>query len=394
MDRLRSLLGTGEFPGGLVLCLSICLVGTFTPLKSAVADARVEHGMLEILTQAEQAKRQQLYDEALKHFQHAQRLIHVEDGVLSPEQNPILEQMAIIHLAQGSFANGNRMMEFQHRVVGVSSNYSAEAVAPSWQTLGEWYQKTLQPRKSQHAFEKALEIMDENGLPQGELASIHLGMLKNEYLMVACCDIETALSELEGVSLSAEQWLELGDLAMLAGEHKKAAMFYGKSSATLPATPIGVKRIDHMARVYVEATLERRSRMSIVTSAEMTPTQLVGAPLPFCESRLVDITGDDDYSSYSIDMKFDVTQKGKVRRAKVIESNAPSSVNALLRDQLNAVTYRPALMEGEVQKTKLKITQQFDSSGQGAVKHKSATQLGCVAAARALEQEPIVAGIR
>ena len=69
----------------------------------------------------------------------------------------------------------------------------------------------------------------------------------------------------------------------------------------------------------------------------------------------MDITGDDDYSSYSIDMKFDVTPEGKVRRAKVIESNAPSSVNALLRDQLNAVTYRPALMEGEVQKTKLKI---------------------------------------
>ena len=108
MDRLRSLLGTGEFPGGLVLCLSICLVGTLTPLKFAVADARVEHGMLEILTRAEQAKRQQLYDEALKHFQHAQRLIHVEDGVLSPEQNPILEQMAIIHLAQGSFANANQ----------------------------------------------------------------------------------------------------------------------------------------------------------------------------------------------------------------------------------------------------------------------------------------------
>ena len=395
MDRLRSLLGAEKFSRSFVLYLSVCLMTGLSFYSTSIhADARVQHGLFQIVEQAEEAAQLQQYDDALAHYRHAQRLIHVEDGVFSPQQNPILEQMAVIHLAQGSFADANRMMEFQHRIVGEVSNYSPEAIAPSWQTLGRWYQKTLQPKKSQRAFQQALDIMETHGMPMGEVAGIHLSMLMNDYLMVACCDIETVMVELDGMSLSAEQWLELGDLAMLAGEHKEARAFYAKSNVTLPATPIGVKRIDHMARAYVEATLERRSRMSIVTSAELTPTQLIGAPLPFCESRLVDISGDDDYFNYSMNVSFAVNHAGKVRGVKMIESNAPGSINALMRDQLNGITYRPELVNGEVKKTRLTITQQFDASSQNALKHQSAAQLGCVAAARALEQDAFLAGIR
>lgn len=348
----------------------------------------------DLLLEAKAAMQAKEFDVAIDHFQHAQHLIHREEGVYSPSQNQILEQLALIQLEQGSFARANKMMELQHRIVGEATDYSPEAMALSWRTLGRWYQETMQPKKSQSAFEEALALMKEHSLPQSELASVYLGMLKNEYLMVACCDIDNAKSQLEQMDLTAEQWLHFGDLALLAGEYEQARSFYLNSDATLPATPIGADRIDKMAGGYVEAMLQKQNRNSLLTSAEMTPTQLVGAPLPLCESRIADLAGKIDYTNFNINMNFAVTEQGKVRKLKVTETNAPRLVRNLVRKQLQNMRYRPALSNGEPQYSKLEVTQQFDHlATRGPAEQRIAAQLGCVAAARALEKDVLVAKI-
>lgn len=388
----RSRFSLGRLAAGcwtLSLCFFLAL-----PSNAARPDRNVSPDLTDIVSGAEAAMGERDFDTALDLFQHAQHLIHREAGVLSAQQNPILEKMAIIYLANGSFAKANNMMELQHRIVRHESSDSPEATAPSWQTLGHWYQKTLQPKKSQEAFATALALMKDHSLPRGEIASIQLHMLKNQYLLVGCCDIEAALAELQGHQLSSEQWLELGDLALLAGEQEHALNFYRNSAATVPATPIGVSRIDHMARTYVEATLDRRSRMGIVTSAEMTPTQLVGAPLPVCESRLADISGQGDYSDFSMDLEFRVTETGDVRKVKVLSGNAPRAVKSLVRAQLRSVTYRPELVAGVAKTSEILVSQEFDKLAHlGPSEQRSATQLGCIAAARALEQDLFVVGV-
>lgn len=358
------------------------------------ADTALEPTVSDLLLEAKAAMQEKEFAAAIDHFQHAQYLIHREEGVLSPEQNHILEQLALIQLEQGSFAAANNMMELQHRIVGESSGFSPEAMAPAWRTLGQWYQKTMQPKKSQSAYKEALAIMKEHSLPERELASVYLSILKNEYLMVACCDIDNAKAELEKMDLTAEQWLHFGDLALLAGEYEQAQSFYLKSDATLPATPIGADRIDKMAGGYVDAMLQKRSRNSMLTSAEMTPTQLVGAPLPLCESRIADLAGKIDYTNFNINMDFVVNQQGKVRKLRVTETNAPRLVRNLVRKQLQNMRYRPALLNGEPQLTRLEVTQAFDHlATRGPAEQRIAAQLGCVAAARALERDVLVAKV-
>lgn len=387
MNRSRSSLGCCLQSACFLLCLFSALT---LPAQAMQNTAQFD----ELIAKAQVARLDKNYEEALELLRHAQHLIHREEGVLSSRQNPILEQMAVVHLARGSFAEANKMMEMQHRIITHESNESPEAMAPSWQMLGQWYQRTLQPRKSQKAFAKALEIMRGFALPRGEVANVQLAMLKNEYLLVGCCDFDAALASLEGLELNSEQWLALGDLALLAGEQRRAMGYYKNSGASVPATQIGVGRIDHMARSYVSATLERRSRMSIVTSAEMTPTQLVGAPLPLCESRLADIAGQDDYSSFAMDLDFVVTTHGEVKKVKVSNNTAPRLVRTLVREQLTSVTYRPELVAGEARPVKLSVSQQFDRlAEQGPAEQRSATQLGCLAAARALEQDLFVVGV-
>lgn len=388
MDRVRSLLGAFSFSAS-TLCLLVML-------SAPVHGSRLaEPSFFEVLSEADESMKLRDYELAMDRLQLAQYMVHREDGVLSARQNIVLEKMATIYLAQGSFSDANKMMELRHRSVAHSSNNSPEALVPSWQKLGHYYQRTLQPKKSQSAYQEALTLIKEHGLPQGEMAKIQLAMLKNQHLLVTCCDIETARQELANVSLSKAQWLELGDLAMLARQYDEAELFYAKSGASLTAAPIGVNRIDHMARSYVQATLERRSRMSIITSAEMTPTQLVGAPLPLCESRVADISGQDDYASYAMEFDFLVNKQGKVRRVKKLSSNAPSAVTALVREQLAGIRYRPELVAGRLQEAKVKLKQQFNkTTTASSLEQQVATQLGCVAAAHALEQNVFVAGLR
>lgn len=363
--------------------------------STSFADTAVEPTISGLLLEAKAAMEAKEFEVAADHFQHAQYLIHIEEGVYSTSQNQILQQLARIQLEQGSFARANRMMELQHRIIGESSDFAPEAMAPSWRALGRWYQETMQPKKSQSAFKAALVIMKEHSLPQSELASVYLSMLKNEYLLVACCDIDHAKSQLEEMDLSVEQWLHFGDLALLAGEYEQARSFYVKSDATLPATPIGADRIDKMAGGYVDAMLQKRGRNSMLTSTEMTPTKLVGAPLPLCESRIADLAGKIDYTNFNINMNFVVNEQGKVRKLKVTETNAPRLVRNLVRKQLQNMRYRPALTNGEPQLTKLEVTQEFDHlATRGPAEQRIAAQLGCVAAARALERDVIVAKVR
>ncbi len=361
---------------------------------TALADPAQEPTTSVLLEQAKAAMQDKALDVAMDYYHHAQHLIHREEGVYSPGQNPILEQLALIQLELGSFAGANKLMELQHKIVGESSGYAPEAMAPSWVTLGHWYQKTMQPKKSQMAFKTALALMETHSLPQGELATVYLGMLRNEYLMVGCCDIDNTMAQLEEMDLSTEHWLRLGDLALLAKEEQQARSFYLKSGATLPATPIGADRIDKMARGYVDAMLQKENRNSMVTSAQMTPTQLVGAPLPLCESRVADLSGKIDYTNFHINLDYVVTEEGKVKRLKVGETNAPRLVRNLVRKQLQNMRYRPALVNGEPQHTQLEVTQQFDHlATRGPAEQRIAAQLGCVAAARALERDVLVAKI-
>ncbi|MFT6753345.1 MAG: hypothetical protein ACJA2O_003538 [Candidatus Azotimanducaceae bacterium] len=384
---------------GLVRCKSTLISKLIISMllfygTTSLADTTPEPTIPVLLLEAKTAMQAKEFDVAIDHFQHAQYLIHFEEGVYSPSQNQILQQLARIQLEQGSFARANKMMELQHRIIGESSGFSPEAMAPSWRTLGRWYQKTMQPKKSQSAFKEALAIMKEHSLPQSELASVYLSMLKNEYLLVACCDIDYAKSQLEEMDLTVEQWLHFGDLATLAGEYEQARSFYLKSDVTLPATPIGADRIDKMAGGYVDAMLQKRGGNSMLTSAVMTPTQLVGAPLPLCESRIADLAGKIDYTNFNINMNFVVNEQGKVRRLKVTETNAPRLVRNLVRKQLQNMRYRPALSNGEPQLTKLEITQEFDHlATRGPAEQRIAAQLGCVAAARALERDVIVAKV-
>ena len=384
-----------SWPRAKALCGKMALCLSFMLALPAFSDEQLESNIEQLLAGAQKSVQLKDVEAALDQYQHAQHLIHREDGVLSARQIPILEMMALIHLEQGSFANANRMMELQHRIVGEVSNHSAESMAPSWQTIGQWYQRTLQPRKSQKAFKQALSIIEQYGLPRSELSSIKLAMLKNEYLLASCCDMEEAISGFDAYELSAQQLLELGDLSLLAGDSKTARRFYRRSNITLPASPIGVARIDHLARTYVEAVLDRRSRMSIVTSAEMTPTRLVGTPVAVCESRIADVSGRHDYTEFSINLAFVVTDKGKLRKLKMLDSSAPTAVNALFRKQLQSIRFRPELINGLPQNARVVINQQFDQLAlQGPAEQRAGTQLGCVAAARTLEQSALFADLR
>ena len=361
---------------------------------ATLADTATEPTIPGLLKQAKTAMQDKELDVAMDHYHHAQHLIHREEGVYSPSQNQILEQLALIQLELGSFAGANKLMELQHKIVGESSGYDPEAMAPSWVILGQWYQKTMQPKKSQAAFTHALALMEEHSLPQGELATLYLGMLRNEYLLVGCCDIDNAMAQLEEMDLTSEQWLHFGDLALLAKEDEQARSFYLKSGATLPATPIGADRIDKMARGYVDAMLQKENRNTMLTSAEMTPTQMVGSPLPLCESRVADLSGKIDYTNFHINLDYVVTEEGQVRRLKVRETNAPRLVRNLVRKQLQNMRYRPALVNGEPQHTRLEVTQQFDHlATRGPAEQRIAAQLGCVAAARALERDVLVAKV-
>ena len=393
MDRSRSSLEVERLPVSFALCLLFCFALLMVaPISHAKQKSEVK--LPQLLHEARLAVEAEEYDAALDLYRHAQHLLHREYGVLSPRQNELLEQMAKIYLAQGSFSDANNMMELRHRSIAAASNESAEAMLPAWQALGNWYQKTLQPKKSQRAFHAALEIIEAHGMPEAELATIHLAMLKNEYLLVQCCDLDAAKDVVHDLSLTTEQWLELGDLALLAGQHKEAELFYFKSGATLAATPIGTRRIDHLARTYVQATLDRRSRMSILTSAEMTPTQLVGAPLPMCESRVADISGKQGYENFTMDISFKVNRRGMVRGVKVAQSSAPGSIDGLLRKQMASLIYRPELQEGQVRSSKVTFNQRFDRlANPGPAEQRAATMLGCVAAARALESDIFVVGV-
>ena len=159
------------------------------------------------------------------------------------------------------------------------------------------------------------------------------------------------------------------------------------------ATPrfLGISRTDRMTRAYADAikTSRYHNMTSFSPRKKVKPGQLIGSPMPLCESQMHNLVGQADYSKYTVRLSMQITAGGHAKRVRVVESNAPATLGNLVAKLYGVSRFRPVVdAQGRAQKNDIEVTQTFaqpDATSNVFPHSDVATAHGCFALSRYFE---------
>ena len=308
---------------------------------------------------------------AREHFLRAQQEMHKQEGVWTLSQLPIVDHLSEIALRDNDIRTADRVQRYRLKIVSRNFGPDSAEVARAMGTLGNYQQMLARYTRADELFSQASQIDT-----PGEHNPAASAILFNQYLKGFCCkdrllqDARRAIHKAGNLD-SAERaalLIDLGDVAIMAGEPDASARMYrdavhvSEPVADRLAKPafLGISRKDRMTRTYVDAIHKSRhyDQQRLFADHTIKPGQLVGSPMPMCESRLQDVVGGDDYGAYRIRLGMEIHTNGRARKIRVIESNAPTEMDRLVKKLYGISRFRPA-SNGENKTQTIEITQTF-----------------------------------
>lgn len=317
-----------------------------------------------LASQADDARAMEFYESALN-------ILHRQEGVYSEKQAKILNQMAYLSAGFGDIERTTSLYRLRHEVH--VRNYGAQDASSidAQLDLGYWFQGIGRYEDALTTFKEALGNAKASGKLLWQAAN---GILYTQYLNGTCCDEDLLASSLVALLQDPATdhhermtaTLLNADLQIMSGERSAVGTYedYLSLNSNISNTNVeilGVSRIGRMKRAYVSAANENRTRGEpSLASRYVAAGELIGSPLPFCAAQLSQMRTDVPLSEIQIHAKVVLSDRGKVKKLRIVESNAPTLVNRLFREVLRTTRFRPAMIDGEVTTAKVDIYQKFD----------------------------------
>ncbi|MBV1878398.1 MAG: tetratricopeptide repeat protein [Pseudomonadales bacterium] len=317
-------------------------------------------------------------DAALDNFQQAQHIVHRLDGVKSIEQDALLNWMSIVQIRRQDLKAANTLQRFRYENYRFNYGEDSAETVPSLLVLAKWFQTSAQYTDSAKAYKRAINIIERNHLPTATLQQSLSGLANIHYLKGQCCADDYMAQRAKLVSNDADfdnteksqAYIDAADMSLMhRGEQQPALLYkeawhYGgdiNSSTYGKPSILGISRIDRMIKAYRP---EKNNVTTIYTqnseeTQNRTNVQIVGAPLQLCAAEIKDLAKNHDYSKYVVDMNFAVTAEGRATNIKVVDTNAPSSINQLMRRIVQLYRFRPKLADGVPVEEQMQLRQTF-----------------------------------
>ena len=318
--------------------------------------------------------------QAMDMYESALNILHRQQGVHTPKQIEILNRMAPLTAGLGDLDRTTRFYRFRHEVHRQNFGDRDSSTVEAQLDLGYWLQGIGSYSEAKATFTNILDTLG----PDPSLGKLRWraanAILFTQYLNGTCCDDELLASSLEDlINDPATDQSELltgtllkADLQIMGGERSAIGTYqdYGELNETLhqPSAQVellGISRLDHMIRAYLETAMDssvRQHSARTLNASNYPPGTLLGSPMPFCANQVNELAKGKQLDQLEIHAKVTLTERGKVKKIRIVESNAPRALNGLFRDILRSTRFRPAMIEGEVARADLDIHQRFDNS--------------------------------
>ena len=365
---------------------------------------------------ADEQLRQGYMAEAEDTLQRAQHVAHRNEGVYTPRQYPIIDQLAAIRMDEDKPVSANQLHKFKFHLA--TRHYEGIDALDAHHQLTDWYLVTGQYVRARTLMKKAIDLIEEEA---GENDLRKVEALRKESMArrlegICCADrpIRKAIELLEesGVDnpdLERELFRGLGDALIVRSRGKEAAEIYAKAAgmgvtSTEPEllamgkaladgenprklmykvrNDVSGTRVDRMTRAEeLAAGNEEPQRFTVPgeyansfgillrdaharVATDEHSDDIIGTPFQFYLDQvrtIVPLRLEDpaDMARIAITFEFTVTEQGKVRDLVIAESNAPKRLNRMMREVMQRARFRPVIVDGEPVRTENHVLTQY-----------------------------------
>lgn len=349
------------------------------------------------------------YDKSLEVLRRAQHITHRQSGVYSLDQLDIVDWITQINLRKNQFQEADAQQRFYYTINKNNFGEDDPRIIPALTKLGYWYRQSGQYPSALAAFRRTLDLMEELQ-PTAEMELIKLlnAIASTLYLKGSCCADEPLARVLDLVvnspsadkSDELEALIHLADMNLIQKRHEKAKKLYrqawnmvasdttisqkGKDLFSMP-TRLGVNKTGDVVTAYRLAkngyalpesvgtdivhisNPGKKSRKSASVNERYPGSrQLVGEPLALCYPQVLDLArlkNADNLDTFYMHLDFTVSQKGKVIKVVVIDSNTPYKLGRFIKNMLSNTRFRPRFAAGEPVLTEhVELHQTFESA--------------------------------
>ena len=295
-------------------------------------------------------------EEAREALRQAQHLTHRDDGVYSPDQLPMVNQLVKLSFQNGNVMDADQQQFFTLRVSERAFGRESEALLPTLGKLGRYFaQRAVTSSQSEREklfrttfelYDRAIKIIEDNYGP-------------NDLRLVNSLQGVAQARLMQRANSKSEQALE-------------RALFVIESNPTTDL-PDRIDAIIKMGDLYTLTSDSRASEtyLRAWNLMEENPdynwlkTQTFGAPTRLYPSAqsvvyLDRMPSKADGSELFIDAEYTVRTDGKVGDVKLLAKNVPNEQVRRLRSHLSVARFRPRIVNGEIVETaNLIINQTF-----------------------------------
>ncbi len=370
------------------------------------------------------AEQQQLgyFDEAEETLEWAQNVLHRNEGVHTPRQFPVLDQLAELRLEDKDPVKADRLHKFKFFLA--TRHFEDLDRVPAYFELTDWYLRTGQYIRSRRLMEDAIELIQQTGSDTDlRLIEAHRNISRARRLAGMCCSEKPLLEALAILDLQPDTntdlrraiTRDLADSLVIHNKPQQALVHYQQAVAMgltndeprLLSMSGKLKVAERQRRDYyavkkdspfnvrfekmtdeealsadnqepqtfvVPDGLSNRFGVAIrdshtrVTNDEFSK-EVIGKPFQFYLEQLrllvpIKLESSEEMSALEVRLSFSVLPTGRTDNVKIEQSNAPRRLNRMLRDTVKRARYRPALVEGvPVATHNVEVVQVFRRSG-------------------------------
>lgn len=293
-------------------------------------------------------------EEARQALRQAQHITRRDDGVYSPDQLPMVNQLFVLSLQNGNVMDADKQQFFTLRVSERAFGRESEALLPTLEKLGRYfayravtssqfedpdmrYQQEGLFRTTFELYDRAIKIIEDNYGP-------------NDLRLVNSLQGVSQARLMQRANSKSEQALE-------------RALFVIESNPTTDL-PDRIEAIIKMGDLYTRTSDSRASEtyLRAWNLMEENPdynwlkTQAFGAPTrlyPRAQSvvYLDRMPSTADGSELFIDAEYTVRVDGKVGDVKLLAKNVPNEQLKRFRSNLSQARFRPRIVDGEIVET-------------------------------------------
>jgi TonB family protein len=288
-------------------------------------------------------------EDAVAALQRAKVITHRNFGIMNLEQIPLIEDLTVIYAKQHDVISANREQRFALRVSERRFGEDSPDLVPALFRLAEWYRRIRQWNLARDLYRRAATILENSyGDQDVRLVQALTGIADTlrgeralrdegrEALQRAVHVYEVA--ENPDAADYGASLIALGDWYLLTNDTEEAMDAYERAWELLVAAGGG----------STEAAEKQLGK----------PTRLRYSPaIPEFE-RVFDETNVDPY----VVVEFDVTEKGAIEDAVVVESSAPNRVAREVRLAFLQAKYRPAFEDGKAVTRHVRVRQSYPDS--------------------------------